>query len=122
MKEQRHAGRPGRAHQHPVPEQLVAAVGSLRAATGREYYDIITSALRTYLADERQRAAVVAHFHVTPAGYPAAYVVSLRARLVDGAVFDPEGQRSAEKTFGQINRFAPSRLEWSADGSRSTCR
>jgi hypothetical protein len=100
-----------------VPEKLVAAVGNLRAATGRDDYDIVASALRTYLADHRQRDAVAAHFYVIPTGYPSAYVVTARASLRnDRTVFGPEARHRAETTFGQINRYAPTRLWWSSDG------
>lgn len=100
-----------------VPEKLVAAVGTLRAATGRDDYDIVTSALRTYLADQGQRDAVAAHFYVLPTGYPSAFVVTARARLRDDhTVFDADAQKLAEATFGQINRYAPTRLWWSSDG------
>jgi hypothetical protein len=100
-----------------VPETLAAAVGRLRQATGRDDYDIITSALRTYLADARQREAVVAHFYVTPTGYPAAWVVTACASLQDGTDFDPDSQKRAEVTFGQINRYRPTRLQWGSDGT-----
>jgi hypothetical protein len=99
-----------------VPEELAPAVGCLREATGRDDFDIVTSALRTYLADERQRAAVVAHFSVTPTGYPAAYVVTARARLQGGAVFDDHSRARAEVTFGQINRFRLTQLHWGVEG------
>jgi hypothetical protein len=100
-----------------VPEELTAAVGMLRSATGRNDYDIVTSALRTYLADQRQRDAVAAHFYVTPTGYPSAFVVTVRASLRNAhSVFGPEARRQAEATFGQINRYAPTRLWWSSDG------
>lgn len=100
-----------------VPDQLVGPLGSLRAATGRDNFDIITSALRTYLADQRQRDAVAAHFYVKPPDYPSAFVVTARAsfRQAD-TVFGPDEQRRAEHTFSQINRYAPTRLWWSSDG------
>ena len=101
-----------------VPDEVGAAVAILRSATGRDDVDIITSALRTYLADTRQRQAVVAHFSGTPTGYPAAYVVALTATLVDGTVWEQEARKRAEVTFRQINRFAPTRLKWRVD-SRS---
>jgi len=100
-----------------VPEELTAAVGMLRSATGRDDYDVVTSALRTYLADQRQRDAVAAHFYVTPTGYPSAFVVTARASLRnDLSGFGPDAQRRAETTFAQINRYAPTRLWWSSDG------
>jgi hypothetical protein len=100
-----------------VPEKLAAAIGSLREATGRDDYDIVTSALRTYLADARQREAVVSHFYVTPTGYPAAYVVTACASLQDGTNFDADAKSRAGVTFGQINRYRPTRLEWGSDGT-----
>lgn len=100
-----------------VPEELAAAVGMLRSATGRDDYDIVTSAVRTYLADQPQRDAVAAHFYVTPTGYPSAFVVTARASLRnDQSVFSRQARTQAEATFAQINRYAPTRLWWSSDG------
>jgi len=97
--------------------ELAAAVGSLRSATGRDDHDIVTSALRTYLADQRQRDAVAAHFYVIPTGYPSAYVVTARASLRgQDSGFGPDARQRAEATFGQINRYTPTRLSWSSDG------
>jgi hypothetical protein len=100
-----------------VPEELTESIGMLRSATGRDDYDIVTSALRTYLAEERQRNAVAAHYYVIPTGYPSAFVVTARASLRSAqSVFGPEARRQAEVTFGQIDRYAPTRLWWSSDG------
>jgi len=100
-----------------VSNELAAAVGSLRSATGRDDRDIVTSALRTYMADQRQRDAVAAHFYVIPTGYPSAYVVTARASLRgQDSGFGPDARRKAEATFGQIDRYAPTRLWWSSDG------
>lgn len=99
-----------------VPEELTAAVGMLRSATGRGDHDIVTSALRTYLADQPQRDAVAAHFYVIPTGYPSAFVVIARASLRNDTVFSPQARTRAEATFGQINRYAATRLWWSSDG------
>lgn len=99
-----------------VPDELGAAVATLGRATGRDDYDIVTSALRTYLADQGQRDTVAAHFGVTPSGYPSAYVVTTRASVTGDVVVGAAARQRAESTFGQINRYATTRLWWSSGG------
>lgn len=107
---------PGQVVRAAVPDELGAAVETLSRATGRDDYDIVTSALRTYMADQRQRDAVAAHFSITPTGYPSAYVVRTRASVTGDVVFEAAARLRAEATFGQINRYATTRLWWSSDG------
>lgn len=103
-----------------VSEQMMGDVTKLGKATGRDTYDIVTSALRTYLADEERRRTVIAHLGTLPEGYPSAYFVTCHVGRQGDAVFDHEARARAELTFSQINRFRPSVLDWGGDGASLT--
>jgi predicted transcriptional regulator len=98
-----------------LPAELAGSVRALSIATGRDDGDIVTSALRTYLADQRQRDTVEAHFQRALAGYPRAYLVTAVATLHHEAPLDDTTRHDVERTFGQINRYAATELEWGPD-------
>jgi hypothetical protein len=98
-----------------LPAELAEAFQILRTATGRDDYDIVTSALRTYLADQRQRDTVDVFFQRALSAYPRAYLVSATATFQAGVMIDADTKLRIQRTFDQINRYAPTQLEWSPD-------
>jgi hypothetical protein len=95
-----------------LPDDLAHSVRLLRTATGRDDFDIVTSALRTYLADQIQRDTVRSYFDVVPDVYPRAYFVTIAASLDGAARLDELDRAGVERTFAQINRFATTDVRW----------
>jgi predicted transcriptional regulator len=95
-----------------LPDELADSVQLLRTATGRDNYDIVTSALRTYLADQRQRDTIRSYFEVVPDGYPRGYFVTVVAAFAGSTQLEAIDRASIEQTFSQINRFAATEVRW----------
>jgi hypothetical protein len=94
-----------------LPDDLADSISRLKRATGRDNADIVTSALRTYLADQAQRDTIRSYFEVVPQGYPRAYVVTSTATLTEAVLLEHD-RSGIERTFSQINRFAATELTW----------
>jgi hypothetical protein len=105
-----------------LPDQLAESVRLLKAATGRDNVDIVTSALRTYLADQTQRDTIRAYFEVVPDAVPRAYFVTAVAVLNNDGVLDDATRHSVERTFSQINRYTPTKLRRAPPDPRRTRR
>ena len=95
-----------------LPGDLAEHVQLLRTATGRDNFDIVTSALRTYLADQKQRDTIRSFFETVPVGYPQAYFVTAVATLAGGVSEQSVDRAGIERTFSQINRFAITDVRW----------
>jgi len=95
-----------------LPDDLADSVHRLRTATGRDNADIVTSALRTYLADQVQRDTIRVYFDVLPESYPRAYFVTATATLQASVPLEALDRPAIERTFAQINRYATTEVVW----------
>jgi hypothetical protein len=93
-----------------ISRQLFEAVQILSVATRRSQDDVVSSALRTYLADQRRRETVERFFREAPASFPRAFCVTATVRLQQSA--DADRRAGLERTLGEIDRYMPSTVSW----------
>jgi hypothetical protein len=93
-----------------IPRQLLDAVQILSIATQRSQDDVVSSALRTYLADQRRRETVERFFREAQSTFPRAFCVTATVRLLHP--LDAGSQVGLERTLGEIDRYMPSTVSW----------
>jgi hypothetical protein len=95
-----------------ISEELFEGLEVLRLATNRDLNDIVSGALRTYLADQRQRDVVDAFFIQAQTRYPRPYLVTATVTLDRKAQVDSDIRERVETTLGLIRRYVVPEITW----------